>query len=282
MAVSARRGTVKLWYNFLQMSIRQDVPIDWKAYREWGTRREIDSWSFNKWWKGRGRVLFSGDDGLRPEVQVLESSSNFVTIRLPLEMRIDDIKKSVSGIVLSSRSKKRIGDRGKYAVSGQVNYSTLAQYRRFLEIDFDPRYRGKTIEEKTVALKQVYQKLMAKGLKQRQTLRSRGKKTVAGRFRNRDPEDLDRKRLGGISAKRVSRWRLSAKHLLLNVASGVFPGTGYYGPKLHERLQQRLKAIGLEDIGSIQRARGGRKKQPRRKRYAGLAEHAVLAPTNHR
>jgi hypothetical protein len=280
--MSARQSTVKLWYNFLQIGIRQGVPVNWKAYSEWGAPEEIEAWKFNRWWKERGRDLFSEPDACSPVVQILRKDVASVTVRVPLYMRIDDVKRSISDIVLQARTKKRIGNRGKYAITGQVNYSALAQYRRYLDIDFDPKYHGKTIEEKTVALISEYRRLMAKGLKQRQTLRGRGKANVANRFSNRDPEEFDREKLGGINPKQVSRWRLSGKHILLNVASGVFPGAGYYGPRLNERLQERLKAVGLTDIGIVQRARGGKKKRVKRKREAGFAEHALLAPSGSR
>jgi len=54
---------------------------------------------------------------------------------------------------------------------------------------------------------------------------------------------------------------LSGKILLLNVAEGRFPGTGYYGPQLAKRLRVRLDKLGLEDIGmSVRNVGGGRTK----------------------
>jgi len=78
-------------------------------------------------------------------------------------------------------------------------------------------------------------------------------------LRSRDPDSFvgTTEFIKGIDAKKVSRWRLSGKLLLLNVAEGQFPGGGYYGSQLAKRLKNLLAKIGLEDIGTTQRNLGG-------------------------
>jgi hypothetical protein len=265
--------TAKLWYNFLQLAVQQGVPIDWSKYEGWGTKKEIAATSFNQWWKQRGRDLFNLPEAAAVEVELVERDASTITVRIPLAMRLDDTRKEISELVLKSRPKKRIGSVYKFKLSGQENYSTLAQYKRFLELDWDQRFQGKTVEERTLALVDYYERLEKKGKRQRATLRSRGKRSAANRFSNREASDFDRKKLGGISPKRVNRWRQSGKHIILNVAAGLFPGTDYYGNGLAERLRRKLSAAGLSDIGNVQHAKGGRKKKPKLKRSQGLTEH---------
>jgi hypothetical protein len=261
----ASSSTVKLWFNYLQLALDQGVPINWDFYRQWGNESELRTWSFNKWWKLRGEKLFNVESPTVAKVKLINKESDYITVVIPLNSPIEETKRSISELVLKSRKSRRLKKVGSLLPTGQVNYTTLIQYRRFLKIDFDPRNQGKTIQEKTDKLIEEYRKLLAVGLKRRTTLRSKGKAVVARRFSNRDPESLDKKRIG-ISPNKVSRWRLSGKHIILNVAEGFFPGSDYYGPKLEERLRERLKAIGLEDIGKVVVAKGGRKKSKRKKR----------------
>lgn len=274
--MSLPSGTAKLWYNFLQIAIEQKLPINWEIYRAWGTAVEISATRFNTWWKSRGKALFDAASAPAPITSIVSKTDTAVTVVIPLGIPLDDIKKQVSDIVLSSRTKRRIGKAAvTFTTTGQVNYSTLAQYKRFLEIDFSPKFQGKTIEQKTKALVDQYAKLQEVGKKRRATLRKKGKNAVANKFSNRDPATFDKKALGGVSPKRVSRWRLSAKHLLLNVAEGVFPGSGYYGQRLNERLAERLDKIGLEAIGDVKAAKGGKKKRVRRSAKVGIADFTL-------
>jgi hypothetical protein len=256
MSVSA--STAKLWFNFLQIAIQQDLPIKWSAYEGWGSAEEIASLKFNTWWRQHGKALFEQSAEEPPDIAVISKTDKKLVVEIPLEMKIDDIKKRISEVVLANRVKKRIGSTLRFAPSGQVNYRTLIQYKRFLDIDFDPGNRGKTIDQKTALLLAQYEKLKKKGEKQRMTLRKAGKNATANRFFNREPETFDKEKLGGISSKRVSRWRLSGKHLLLNVAEGSFPGAGYHGDDLDKRLKERLSKIGRTDIGNVIPAQGGR------------------------
>ena len=54
----------------------------------------------------------------------------------------------------------------------------LKQYERYLEIEFDAK-NGKTIEEKTEALRNVYRKIKTRLEKQKATLRAAGKAQIS-------------------------------------------------------------------------------------------------------
>lgn len=234
------KGTVKLWFDYLRLADAFGVEVDWSVYAAWGSRDELLTTTFNRWWTTRGRHLFDEDARHSPNVVVVEKSESEILVRIPLASPIEDIKQAISEIVLKSRVKRRIGSKGRFGATGQVNYKTLAQYKRYLEIDLK-HGDEMTVAEKTAELVRLYEKIHAKGLKQRKTLRAKGKGSTANKFRTRNPEELNRAEIGGISPKRVSRWRLSGKHILLNVAEGQFPGGGYYGARLKERLSQRMR-----------------------------------------
>ena len=255
------KGTVKLWFDYLQLAWSVGLEVDWKFYEPWGTREELTSLKFNTWWLRRGRDLFEKDAVIADKVVLVERLDAEVVLRVPLGIRLDDVKAQVRDIVLKSRKAVRLGSKGRFAVTGQVNYKTLAQYKRFLEVDIGWGDEQTTVAEKAAELVRRYQKIHEKGVKQRKTLRSMGKAKAASRFHTRDPEELTRKDIGRINPQRVSRWRLSGKHILLNVAEGKFPGDGYYGPRLRDRLLERLKPLGLLELDWGNRKGGRRRKK---------------------
>lgn len=258
--MTTRKGTVKLWFDYLQMAAKLGLEVNWAFYAPWGTKAELTTISFNRWWITRGRDLFEKDSVSTSRVTRVENTRSDVVVRIPLDMPLDVIKAAVRDIVLAARPKVRIGGKGRFAVSGQVNYKSLAQYKRFLEIDLYWGSHETTTAEKAEELVRRYQRFSAKGVKQRQTLRQAGKAKTAMRFHNRDPEELTRKDIGRINPKRVNRWRLSGKHILLNVADGKFPGDGYHGSKLNERLLQRMNQRGIVSMSWRVQKSGRRRK----------------------
>ena len=279
--MALNKSTVKLWFDYLKIAATTGLTVNWSFYESWGTKEELAAISFNRWWNTRGRELFADDGSASVDVKVIEKTDSHVVLRIPLGHPIDHIKRRVREIVLASRKKRRIGRRGRFAVSGQVNYKTLAQYKRFLEVDFYWKDGKPTIGDKTAELVRRYEKIHAKGLKQRMTLRKTGRASLANRFSTRDPEELTKKEIGGISPKMVSRWRLSGKHILISVAEGRFPGTGYYGANLKGRLKERLEPYGLTDLGGVSREGGRRRvdvsRLPKKKSKKELEAEALKA-----
>jgi hypothetical protein len=256
MASDVKQGTVKIWFGLLKMAIQQGLPINEEFYRSWGTREELTSLSFNKWWTLRGKELF---EGAVPKVSLVKATPDAVLVRIPTCLNSDQVKKQVSSLMARARGTKRIKQKAPLGFTGDVKYMRLKQYERYLGVEFDPKNAGKTIEEKTELLRQEYRKIKARLDKQRKTMREAGKGRVAQKFQYRDPDAFDSESeiRKGIDAKKVSRWRLSGKLLLLNVAEGQFPGKGYYGARLSERLTGRLQSLGIENIRTVARHKGG-------------------------
>ena len=146
-----------------------------------------------------------------------------------------------------------------------MNYKTLAAYRRYLEIDLDPRNADKTISEKTELLKLVYQRIHERMKKQRQTLSQKGKIRIAARFTSHEPdafETTDRQaklKLAGFSPKKAHRWSVSGRLVMLNVAQGEFPGSGYFGDGIAKRLRARERELGINTRPSASVTRAGSK-----------------------
>ncbi len=271
--MKAEKGTLKLWYNLLQIAIQQGLPINWKYYRAWGSKNQLVRWTFHRWWNERGHELF---ETTRQVVRLVEQRDSAVLVEVPTGLPLSVVRRSVSHIVLAARPTRRLGRSGRYAIQGRVNYKTLAQYKRLLEIDFDPKYSRESLEKKAQILRELYSKFRERGVKQRNTLRQQKRHHIARLFRNRDPEELGRGR-SGIDAQKVERWGLSARHLLLNVADGRFPGTGYYGARLGARLAARLRSIGVTEIGHIKRAKPGRKPKKKLRQSALPLSFATAA-----
>ncbi len=216
---------------------------------------------FNRWWRERGKALFQQ---ARPHIELVVATEDYLTVRIPKSMAAVDVKREVSRLVTQVRGTKRVTRLAALSFVGDVKFRSLKQYERLLEIELDRRNAGKTIEQKTELLRDVYRRIKARLDKQRATLQQAKKKDrrgklISGRFNARDPDSFgsEGQIRKGIDAKKVSRWRLSGKILLLNVAEGRFPGKDYYGSQLSKRLRTRLDALGIDEIGALSRSKGG-------------------------
>jgi hypothetical protein len=261
MKSQAQTGTIKIWFGLLKLAIAQGLPINEQVYAAWGTRDELTKTRFNRWWRERGKELFQD---ATPKVELVEATENCLTVKIPRSMTAVEVKRQISHLVTRVRGAKRIRRRATLAFVGDVKYRTLKQYERLLEVEFDPRNAGKTIEEKTELLRDVYRRIKVRLDKQKATLQQSKKRDRTGRlmsakFRSRDPDSFGSAAeiRRGVDPKKVSRWRLSGKILLLNVAEGAFPGRDYYGSQLAQKLRRRLGKIGMEDIGAAKRSKGG-------------------------
>ena len=256
MKSDVKTGSVKIWFGLLKLAIRQGIPINESFYKSWGTKQQLAALSFNKWWKERGKALF---ESAIPVVSLVEANDEAVTVRIPTSLNAVQVKRQVSALMTKHRGTKRLKQRTPMGFVGDVNYKRLKQYERYLEIEFDPKNAGRTVEEKTEALRNVYRKIKGRLEKQKSTMQKAGNSRISAKFKFRDPDtfDSESKLRKGIDAKKVSRWRLSGKILLLNVAEGEFPGKGYYGAQLAKKLRNRLDKMGLEDIGTVARHKGG-------------------------
>ena len=272
MKGQVQTGTIKIWFGLLKLAIAQGLPINESFYRSWGTRDELAKLTFNRWWLTTGKSLFQESI---PAVSLLDENDGFLTVKIPTSLTAVQVKQQVSELVANHRGTKRLKNKPPWAFVGDVNYKRLKQYERYLAIEFDPQNAGKTVEEKTELLRIVYRNIKTRLDKQKKTLMSTGKKSAALRLFYRDPDSFGSKLeiRKGIDAKKVNRWKLSGKILLLNVAEGTFPGRDYYGPRLAKRLQGRLDRLGLVDIGATVRNKGGgRQKSVKKSKWEAEAQ----------
>src|SRR6266478_1024414 len=192
MKIQAQTGTIKIWFGLLKLAIAQGLPINEQVYGVWGTRDELTKIRFNRWWRERGKELFQD---ATPKVELVEATEACLTVRIPTSMAAVEVKQQISQLVTRVRGTKRIRRRAALSFVGDVKYRTLKQYERLLEVEFNPRNAGKTIEEKTELLRDVYRRIKARLDKQRVTLqqlkkRDRKGRLISGRFKSRDQDSF--------------------------------------------------------------------------------------------
>ncbi len=264
MKTDVMKSSVKIWFGFLKMAIELGIPINRTVYDSWGSIDELRSLSFNKWWLTRGRALF---EKAKPLAQVVDATDEFVTIKIPTSLNSKQVKEQVSRVMTLERGTKRLKKKSPLGFDGDMKYKTLKQYERFLEVDLDPETGGKTLDEKSLVLRGKYEKIRKTAETRKKTLREKKNYRAAARVTARNPDDFgDGQMVGfgkdsrikrGVDSKKASRWLISAKILVLNAAEGRFPGKGYYGAKIGAELRSRLKKLGLADLVTSQRNRGG-------------------------
>ena len=153
-------------------------------------------------------------------------------------------KRQVAALLAEQKTAHRIRRGYDLKISGAANYKVLKRYERLLKIELDFDNRGLPASERLKKVQQKYKQIAQRRIKARATLLAKGKRAYSGITRYVDPDSLGSEREEEVSAnpKKISRWSLSARHILLNVAEGTFPGAGYHGSKLSERLKKRLKS----------------------------------------
>jgi hypothetical protein len=206
MKSEVQTGSAKIWFGLLKLAIRQGVPINVSFYKSWGTNQELAVLSFNKWWKERGRALF---ENAIPVVSIVDATDEAVTVRIPTSLNAGQLKRQVSAVMTRHRGTKRIKIKAPLGFVGDVNYKRLKQYERYLEIEFDARNVGKTIEEKTELLREKYRRIGERLELQKTTMAKAGvkyvkNKALSHRFRHRASDEFDMYRDGSGKLKKLS------------------------------------------------------------------------------
>ena len=247
-----KQGALKLWFDFLQLAIRNGVPINEAYYARWGTKSEIAGATFHRWWRERGKELLAVSTPMREQqIKVVSQDEGSVTVCIPTDLPMAIINRGVGKIVTGARNSKQTRAFASFAPSGQVNYKNLAAYKRYLEIELDPRNAKRSGAEKIALLQQAYGKIHERMKKQRNTMRAKGNKEAAARFSSHEPDVFDttdkssRLKLAGFSPKKAHRWKVSGQLVMLNVAEGRFPGEGYYGARIAESLRRRKQKMNV-------------------------------------
>jgi|GEM_PF-5521924 len=254
----------EIWYWFLRQSLKVGLPFNEKAYGSWGTRAEIETWGFKKWWQTRGQEIARQSRVTEPEI--VEQTNSTITIRFPLSMPSRVVKAKASFLVARARGTKRLSQ-GKQ--SSSFNYTKIKQLQRFLKVDLDEDFEGLTIEEKGLFLHYLYHQISETHSKSIQTYRKKadalqksGDKELAGKYRRRaitleqyKSKNIDNwyegpdKQFANASAEKLGRWAIQGRIILLNVARGEFPGSNWYGSRRYAIYKQRLKEFGIQSIG---------------------------------
>jgi hypothetical protein len=235
------KSTVGIWFAFLQQALKAKVPINWAFYSNWGTAEELAGISFNRWWAQTGAQLFSS---AAPMVKVISIDDDDVVISIPRSLRINAAKRQVAALLAEQKPAHRIQRGYGLKVTGAANYRILKRYERLLKVELDPTNIGLSAAERLKKLQRVYERIAQPRIKAKANLRAKGKRAHGSITKFVDPESLGSERDKNVSVnpKKISRWSASARHVLLNVAEGAFPGTAYHGLKLSARLKNRLKA----------------------------------------
>lgn len=218
----------KVWYRYLQLAIKSNQSINWKYYKDWGSKAYIEETSFNKWWRDKGKELFTP---IPPKVHVTDSNSSYVTVSIPLNIRKEDAYSQIGKILKSCKSTGTISDQLKYAPTGRVNTNTLIRYQRLIEIDLNPKYSGNPIKVKAEALLKIYEKNQERIKKQKMTLISKGKRVRINEPNTKKLKGKEHKTkldYQAIDPRVAHRWLTQGRKVLGNVAKGEFPGKGYY------------------------------------------------------
>ena len=236
------QGAAKVWFRYLQLAIKAKEPIAWNSYAGWGTPEELASISFNRWWKERGAALFTPKPST---VSVIGSTEDAVTVSIPHGLKREQAISQIRRILAEQSPPGSIAGSLAFAPTARVNTDALMRYQRMLEIDLDAKGRSQPFKAKLDALQKRYEKNEAKLKKQLATMRKKGSR-----------KGLNLPKLDKLKGKekptgltnvvpdvRVAhRWLAQARIVMKNVASGTFPGTGYYQRKGEASLGERLRS----------------------------------------
>ncbi len=273
------------WYWFLRQAIKIGLPYNEAAYREWGTKAELEAWSFRKWWTVRGQEIARRSSS--NDAEVLEKTESTITIRFPLSMRSSVVKSRASALVSKARGTTRIK---KQTQISAFQYTTIKQLQRFLSVDLDHQYAKLTLEQKGDVLRERYRALAKRHVNAINTYRKKaenfqkaGDREAASRYRRRAIALEDYKVANTdrwnptltndvieLYGNKLERWAIQARLILFNVARGSFPGADWYGSKRNAAYKQALVEFGLSRVG-FERNKGGGKDRgvaARRKREA--------------
>lgn len=242
---SPLQGVARVWFRYLQLAIRAGEPITWEKYEQWGTPAELSTLSFNKWWNLRGATLFTPKP---KEVRFIEVKHGMIVVALPVGLKRDQILPQIGKILNQHSPNGSLRNSLHFAPTGRVNTDALTRYQRMLEIELDPKRHGEPFKKKLDALLERYKRNEARLMKQRATMQAKGKRTgnvklpKTGKLRGKE---RDSKNEYVYPEVRVAhRWLAQGKIVMKNVASGSFPGSGYYQRKDAPSLGKTLRSKG--------------------------------------
>ena len=214
------RSQVDLWFQYLKLADRLGYPVDWKFYRQWGTRKELRTMKFGTWWRERGEALFSED---RPsQIRVVSHGGPTVTLEIPAHWTVRRLRKEIGPVYAAIPKAPAPKGKGEFVLRGRYSYGDFVTYLRLLNIDLDATAAGRQLgmKDKLILLK----KAEAERVKRfaRATDKSREKALTAGRKKHRKFRVVT---VSKPEQRNGYLWIKKGKRIAANVAKGEFPGS---------------------------------------------------------
>lgn len=210
-----KKSVVKLWFRFLKAAQKKGLPIAWEKYQGWGAPEQIESMSFNAWWKATGTKLFPREAKLN-----IVDSGDVVVVSIPKRFTAKQLRGAIQEVTPYLDKRLRKGA-GTWEPDGKVRYDDFAVYLRLLEIELSASYRHKPMREKLEKLQSVYEGHRRRIDKQNQNI-----KAAAGGSKRvhvvRKPRTLP-----NLQLRSGYLWLKKANAMAKDVAEGKFPGRGY-------------------------------------------------------
>lgn len=214
------RSQADLWFQYLKLADRLGYSVDWKFYRQWGTRDEIRTKRFGTWWRERGEALFTEE---RPsQIKVISQGGATVTLEIPAHWTVRRLRKEIGPVYAAISKAPAPKGKGEFVLRGRYSYGDFVTYLRLLNIDLDAAATGQQLgmKDKLIRLKKAEEVRLRRLAKATESSKRRA--GAAGRKRYR------KFRAVTVSAPEQRNgyiWIKKGKRIAANVAKGEFPGS---------------------------------------------------------
>lgn len=236
------QGVARVWFRYLQLAVIANEPIAWDIYAAWGTPEELATISFHKWWKLRGADIFTP----KPKrIELVEKTDDSIIVTIPFGLTREQTHSQLNELLSQHSPTGSTTSSLEFVPTGRVNTDSLTRYQRMLEIDLNPSTAGQPFKKKLTTLQERYARNDARLRKQQATMKSKGsrKRLRLPKIDKLKGREKDSKRIYIFTDERVAhRWLAQAKIVMKNVASGQFPGSGYYQKKGEPSLGKRVRS----------------------------------------
>lgn len=288
---TVNRAFYASWFFFLKQALRQGLPINESAYAEWGSLDNVRKWSFNQWWERLGEQM--AHDRTVTKARLISADSKKIVVEFPLSLNSRVVKASASSIF--TEAKRKVGTSSGLKRDRRFNYKTFKILEKMLEIELDQltkrtkrvideKHGGKlqqiSFAQKAVILSDLFTRQSDINKKTLETYRRRAKEfeksgdrkslqlyreraaSLSEFIRRQDAQwtQTERDELATVDpslARKLSRWSLQARLLMLNAALGSFSGDDWYGRELGAKLRRKERSLGV-GVKLVKRSKGGK------------------------
>ena len=237
--IKSNRQLIRIWYEFLRLSyeipeLKENLKKSRAYYRKWGTKNEILTTKFDKWWTDH-KPLFEGVD-LRESDTISKDPLNLNVI-VPVDAPIGESLRNFEKLLRRKKNEAKDLKR-EYAFSKDKNridgyrlYEILMIFGYWLKSG-SPRINSHFIEGFEETLDNRERSVWRPNEFQEWNLRPRAEKFEISDARMLETIREEKKRsvekkgadIFEISTARMRRTISLGKKIATNVASGVFPG----------------------------------------------------------